>query len=184
MANAMRRSRSIGWMIAAIVTVFYGQSLLVHFAPENAQPLTAVALAAEAGSGAAISGEQVYVPIYTSIVHEDGNQTLRLDTTLAIHNINTDRKITVTRADYYNAEGKLIKKYLEKPLVLGPLQATSIVVTRSKAPGGSAVNFLVEWQADQEVNSPVIEALMVNASSNLGVSFTATGRVVKRLAAK
>jgi len=168
-------------MVAAVVVVFYGLSLPVHFAADADRPPTAVAQAGEGGGGATPQGELVYVPVYSGIVYDDGNQTLRLDTTLSIHNINTDRKITVTRADYYNAEGKLIKKYLEKPLVLLPLSATSMVVPRTKAPGGMAANFLVEWQANQAVNSPVVEALMVNASSNLGVSFTSNGRVLKQL---
>jgi uncharacterized protein DUF3124 len=181
MPKTMNRCRLIGWTIAAVLTVSYGLSLPVPFAADGNRPLTAVALAGEAGGSAMPQGELIYVPVYSSIFYEDGNQKLKLDTTLAIHNINYDRKITVTRADYYNSEGKLVKKYLEKPVVLMPLQATSMVLAGTKAPGGMAANFLVEWQADQEVNSPVVEALMVNASSNLGVSFTSFGKVLKRL---
>ena len=172
----MNRGWMVRWVLAtaAVMPLVY---LGVRAEPRPA----AAALAGDAGGAATVQGEVVYVPVYSSIFYEDGKQVLKLDTTLAIHNINSDRQITITRADYYNAEGKLMKKYLDKPLVLLPLQATTMVVARTKAPGGVAANFLVEWQADGEVNSPLIEALMVNASSNLGVSFTSFGKVVKRL---
>ena len=180
MLKAMNRPRSIGWVVAAVVSVFYGLSLPVHFAADAGRALAPLALAGEAAGKAMPFGEQIYVPVYSSMFYEDGKQILKLDTMLAIHNINPDRKITVTRADYYDSEGKLVKKYLEKPLVLTPLQATTMVVAKTRSSGGMAANFLIEWQADQEVNSPVVEALMVNASSNLGVSFTSVGKVLQR----
>jgi hypothetical protein len=124
-------------------------------------------------------GEIVYVPIYSSIFYENGKSTMELAATLYIHNVNPDRPITLIRADYYDTTGKLIKKYLDKPLSLAPLQAKSIVIERSNTAGGTGANFLVEWQSQQEVTSPLIEAVMVNASSNLGIAFTTTGKVVR-----
>ena len=125
-------------------------------------------------------GELVYVPIYSSIFFENGKRTLELAATLSIHNVNPDQQVTITRADYFNSEGKLIKKYLEKPLVLNPLQTTNIVIARSDTSGGTGANFLVEWQGNQTVTSPIIEAVMANASSNLGIAFTTSGKVVRK----
>ncbi|HTU25298.1 MAG TPA: DUF3124 domain-containing protein, partial [Pirellulales bacterium] len=127
------------------------------------------------------SGELIYVPVYSSILYEDGKRKLQLDATLSIHNVNPDRPITVTRADYFNADGTLIKKHVGKPTVLGPLQTLNLVVAKTAGENTVGANFLVEWQAAGEVNSPIVETLMVNASSNLGASFTSTGRVLKRL---
>ena len=92
------------------------------------QRLTRQARAAD--EAAAPQGELIYVPIYSSIFYEDGKKTLPLAATLSIHNVNPDRPITVTRADYYNSDGKLIKKYVDKPLTLTPLQTTNLVVER------------------------------------------------------
>lgn len=126
-------------------------------------------------------GELVYVPIYSSIYYENGKRTLELAATLAIHNIDPDHSITVTRADYFNAEGKLIKRYLEKPIILGPLQTTNIVINRTDTTGGTGANFLVDWNSKGLVASPLIEAVMANASSNLGIAFTSTGKVVRSI---
>lgn len=125
-------------------------------------------------------GELVYVPIYSSIFYENGKLTLELAATLSIHNINPDKQITVVRADYYDTAGKLVKHYLEKPLLLGALQTSNLVIERANTKGGTGANFLVEWKSDQSVASPLIEAVMVNASSNLGIAFTTSGKVVKQ----
>jgi hypothetical protein len=177
----MSRPRAIGGIAAAIVLVFFGLSLPIHFGAESAGPVAAAALA---GEGAAGQRELVYVPIYSSIFYEDGKRTLQLAATLSIHNVDPDWPITVTRADYYNTDGTLIKKYVDKPTVLTPLQTMNLVVAKTNAAGGTGANFLVEWQGSGEANSPLVEAVMVNASSNLGIAFTSTGKVLKRSPAK
>lgn len=128
-----------------------------------------------------MAGELIYVPIYSSIYYENGKRTLELAATLAIHNIDPDHPITVTRADYFNSEGTLIKRYLEKPIILRPLQTTNIVINRTDTTGGTGANFLVEWNSKGLVASPLIEAVMANASSNLGIAFTSTGKVVRSI---
>jgi len=148
--------------------------------------LLAMYLSVQAPSSAAITrdavgGELVYVPIYSSIYYENGAQTLELAATLSIHNVNPDRHITIARADYYDTTGKLIKRYLDKPLELGPLQTKHVVIEQANRGGGTGANFLVEWQAGQEAISPLVEALMVNASSNLGIAFPTTGTVIRSM---
>ena len=124
-------------------------------------------------------GELVYVPIYSSIFYDNGKQTIELAATLSIHNVNPDASVTILRADYYDTNGKLLKKYIEKPLVLSGLQTTNVVIEKSNTAGGSGANFLVEWQSKQDVTSPLIEAVMINAQSNLGIAFTTNGKVVR-----
>jgi hypothetical protein len=126
-----------------------------------------------------VTGELLYVPVYSSIFYENGNQTLELAATISIHNVNPGHSITVLRADYFT-QGKLIKKYLDKPLVLGALQTSNLVVERANTDGGTGANFLVEWQAKPgNVVSPLVEGLMVNATSNLGIAFTTAAKVVR-----
>ena len=125
-------------------------------------------------------GELIYLPIYSSIFYENGKQTLELAATLSVHNVNPDRQITILRADYFDTSGKLIKKYLDKPLTLNNLQTTQWVVDKSNTTGGTGANFLVEWKAEQDATSPLVEGVMVNASSNLGIAFTTSGKVVRQ----
>ena len=133
-----------------------------------------------ASSAAAPPGELIYVPIYSSIFYDDGRRTLELAATLSIHNVDPKESITFTRADYYNTDGKLIKKYLREADGLEAFADREPGVEKSNVAGGTGANFLVEWEASHEVNSPLVEAVMVNASSNLGIAFTSTGKVLKR----
>jgi hypothetical protein len=135
-------------------------------------------------SAAATRGELLYLPIYSSIFYENGQRTLEMAATLSIHNVNPDRQITIQRADYFDTSGRLLKRYVDKTLVLGPLQTTNIVIEKSDKSGGTGANFLVEWQAAGDASSPLVEAVMVNAASNLGIAFTTQAKVVRQLAGK
>jgi hypothetical protein len=126
-------------------------------------------------------GELIYVPIYSRIYYEDTKTALELAATLSIHNVNPERSIVVTKADYYSTAGKPIHKYLDAPLVLNPLETKSLIVEKTNVAGGPGANFLVEWHADTKVVSPLVEALMVNAAHNLGIAFTSSGRVIQRV---
>lgn len=123
--------------------------------------------------------ELIYVPIYSSIYYEDGKETLELAATLSVHNVDPDRAVTISRIDYHDTQGRLIKQFLSKPLVLGALETKSFVVGRKDSSGGTGANFLVRWQPTPTATRPLVEALMVNASSNLGISFITSGRVVR-----
>ena len=123
-------------------------------------------------------GQLVYVPAYSHIysVHEE-KPTL-LTVTLSIRNIDPKNPIKIISADYYETKGKLIKNYIEKPIVLKPLETQRYVVPRKDESGGSGANFLVEWQSDKKVNPPIIESIMISTQMQRGVSFTSRGREI------
>jgi hypothetical protein len=171
--RAYRRNRTTGSLLATLTAALL--AMIVYSVASNGTP----AANAE-GASDSQHGELVYVPIYSSVFYENGKQTLELAATLSIHNVNPDREITITRADYYNTDGRLIKRYADKPLVLGALQTTNVVIDMANKSGGTGANFLVEWQAKEDVASPLIEAVMVNATSNLGIAFTTIGKVVRK----
>lgn len=149
--------------------------------PSSAPGVATASVAKGAELGADGIGETIYVPVYSQIHYEDGRSTLELAATLSIHNIDPDRKIVVTQADYYNTSGKLLERYVEGSLVLNPLETKHIVVEKRNTAGGVGANFLVKWQADEPTAAPLVEALMVNASHNLGIAFTSPGKAVKPL---
>jgi hypothetical protein len=175
----MRRLTQLSWPVraslaAACLLAIAGFGL---FGPS--QPATSADIAGQPAA-ASRSGELIYVPIYSSIFYEDGRRTLELAATLSVHNVDPDRPLTLARADYYDTSGTLIKKYVDKPMTLKPLETKNIVIERSNTAGGPGANFLVAWESADEVSSPLIEAVMVNTASNLGIAFTTTGRVVRR----
>ena len=40
-------------------------------------------------------------------------------------------------------------------------------------------NFIVRWSAEREMNSPIIECLMIGTQSGQGISFVSSGKVIK-----
>lgn len=55
-----------------------------------------------------IDGEIIYVPAYSSVFH-DTQRPFMLTTTINIHNVDMDYSIELTRLQYYNTNGDLVK---------------------------------------------------------------------------
>lgn len=126
-----------------------------------------------------VKGEVVYVPVYSEIFHTDMKRKVKLSATLSIRNTSMDSEIVVSKVDYYDTHGKLLRKYLESPLKLKPLQTISYVVEYKEAEGGIGANFIVEWAAEREVPEPLIETVMIGGSSSLGISFVCEGKAIE-----
>lgn len=125
------------------------------------------------------AGQTVYVPIYSQVHMWDQSRTMDLTATLSVRNTDLAQPLIVSSVNYYDTNGRLIRKYLERPGELAPLAATSFVVNQQDNSGGTGAAFVVEWVAQQTVTTPVIEAIMINTSGNQGVSFISAGRVIK-----
>lgn len=123
-------------------------------------------------------GQTVYVPVYSHIYNGDRERPFYLAVTLSLRNTDLDREITIDSADYYDSDGKLLKKYVTTPIRLGPLGATRFVVPESDKAGGSGANFIVRWTADQAASAPIIETIMIGTESQQGISFVSPGRVI------
>lgn len=123
-------------------------------------------------------GQTVYVPVYSHIYSGDREQPIYLAVTLSIRNTDTQRPITITKVDYYDSNGRMIKGYLDASVTLNPLSTTRYIIKESDKMGGSGANFIVSWQADQPVVSPLIETVMISTRHTLGISFTSRGQVI------
>ncbi|HEY8899030.1 MAG TPA: DUF3124 domain-containing protein [Chthoniobacterales bacterium] len=123
-------------------------------------------------------GALIYVPIYSSIFYKDSARTIELAATLSIHNIDPDHSLTLTRVDYHDTDGKLVRHHLEQPLVLAPLVTKNYVISQADRTGGTGANFMVAWKSDVPIAPPIVEALMVSVSSQT-ISFTASGKIVR-----
>ena len=102
-----------------------------------------------------------------------------LTITLSIRNVSPDDTITITKADYHETEGKLVKKYLENAVRLPPLGTIRYVVPHRDKVGGSGANFIVVWEADKAVNPPIIETVMISTPGQ-GISFTSRGQAISQ----
>ncbi|MEJ5328596.1 MAG: DUF3124 domain-containing protein [Desulfobaccales bacterium] len=120
-------------------------------------------------------GQLVYVPVYSHVYHGDKEHPILLAATVSIRNTDPGHPITLTQADYYDSEGRLIRSYLTQPLTLRPLASTRFVVRESDTKGGSGAHFLVRWQAGAEVNAPLVESIMLGTAIQQGISFSSRG---------
>lgn len=127
-----------------------------------------------------VSGQTIYVPAYAVAPITGDGRSLDLTTTLVIHNTDLTRPIVLTSVRYYGADGQLIADVLDAPRQL-PALASADFVIGPESGRGVGTNFIVEWVAEEPVYEPVVEALMLNASGNQGVSFISVGRVISQL---
>lgn len=123
-------------------------------------------------------GQTIYVPAYSHIYTGNRELPLLLTVTLSLRNVDQKHPITITSANYNGTQGELIKKYLDQPVLLRPLESTRYVVPQKDKAGGSGANFLVTWKSDAFVNPPLVESIMIGAEGQQGISFTSRGQVI------
>ncbi|MBF2027205.1 MAG: DUF3124 domain-containing protein [Oscillatoriales cyanobacterium C42_A2020_001] len=125
-------------------------------------------------------GQIVYVPVYSHIYHGNGQEQL-LTVTLSIRNTSLKSPLFIRSVRYYNSAGKRVKEYTKGNLRLAPLATTEFLIPQQDASGGSGANFIVEWVAEQQLSTPIIEAVMISTSSQQGISFVTSGRVIQEI---
>ena len=127
------------------------------------------------------SGQTVYVPAYQSIAVSKKPRRLALTTTLSIRNTDPERQITIVSVKYFAANGYLIKNLLENPETMEPLAVMSFVPEEPKEKREEAeTSFIVIWKAaGKEVSWPIIQAVMIGAAGQQGISFVCDGQVIR-----
>ena len=125
----------------------------------------------------------VYVPVYSIIYRGFDRQLTELAATLSIRNVSEKAPIVVHAVKYYDPHGKLVRAYITEPGVLGPLATADFVIQRRDTTGGPGANFLVEWSSAEDVDDPVIEAVMIGQHGNAGISSTSLGRPLPKASA-
>lgn len=123
-------------------------------------------------------GQLLYVPVYSHIYIGDKERPFNLAVTLSVRNIDPRQGLRLTRVDYHNTEGVLVRHYLPAPLNLPPLASTRYVIQEKDTEGGSGANFLVRWEGASAMNPPVVEAVMIGTQSGQGISFTSQAREI------
>ncbi|MDU0460346.1 MAG: DUF3124 domain-containing protein [Geobacteraceae bacterium] len=124
-------------------------------------------------------GQTVYVPAYSNVFTGPKKLPFQLATTLSVRSTDLAAPIRITSIEYYDTNGRMIRRYLDKPLNLGPLASTFVHIEEKDASGGFGANFIVRWNADRVVNAPVIECVMIGATSGQGISFVSPGQEIR-----
>ena len=124
-------------------------------------------------------GQTLYVPVYSNVFSGPKKRPLQLAATLSIRNTDMKSPFRVTAIDYYDSNGKLLRRHLERATMVGPLATLYVHIEERDTAGGFGANFIVRWQADREINTPVIECVMIGATGGQGISFVSPGQALQ-----
>jgi len=133
----------------------------------------------ESGEIRLSKGQTVYVPVYSNVFSGPRSLPFHLATTLSVRNTDLAASLRITSIDYYDTNGKLVRRYLEKPVALAPLGTSYVHIEEKDVSGGFGANFIVRWNADRVINAPIIECVMIGATSGQGISFVSPGQEIR-----
>jgi hypothetical protein len=127
------------------------------------------------------TGSGIYVPIYRSFyqIYGSSRDSYNLTSTACFHNPDPKQAIKILSIDYYDSSGKLVKKFIDDPIMIKPWNSKEITIqprTEAEDFGG---NLIVRWKSDQPANPPIVEVLMTGQFLNRGVSFMTRGVEIK-----
>lgn len=126
----------------------------------------------------------VYIPIYSDVYHDQQNQKVLLAATLSIRNTSYDDSLFITKIDYFNTEGTLVRSYVKNLISLPPMATINYVIEKEDDTGGHGANFIVELNSKSKDVQPLIQAIMVGHTGNKGFAFSTDGYSIKRKKAK
>ena len=124
--------------------------------------------------------DTVYIPIYSDIYADKQNQRRLLAATLSIRNTSLADSLFITKIDYFNTEGSLVKKYIQNAISLPPMASINYVIEKEDDTGGSGANFIVTMTAKNKNIKPLIQAIMIGENGeNKGFAFSTDGYSIK-----
>ncbi|GFO59117.1 hypothetical protein GMST_14420 [Geomonas silvestris] len=124
-------------------------------------------------------GQTVYVPVYSNVFSGPRKRPFQLAATLSVRNTDPAGSLKITAIDYYDTNGKLVRRYRTGALSLGPLASADFHIDEKDVAGGFGANFIVRWEADRAINAPIIECVMIGTASGQGISFVSPGQEIK-----
>jgi len=122
----------------------------------------------------------IYVPIYSDIYFDDANQKNLLAATLSIRNTSYTDSLYVSKIDYFNTAGELVKAYIDNPISLKPMASVNYVVATQDDTGGAGANFIVALSSKSTDLSPLVQAIMVGKNGNKGFAFSTDGYSISK----
>jgi hypothetical protein len=121
-----------------------------------------------------------YIPIYSDIYLDVQNQKTLLAATLSIRNTSYADSLFITKIDYFNTTGELVRSYIENSISIAPMGTINYVIEKDDDTGGSGANFIVVINAKNKNVKPLIQAVMMGITGNKAFSFSTDGYSVGR----
>jgi hypothetical protein len=121
-----------------------------------------------------------YVPIYSDIYVNTQNQNSLLAATLSVRNTSYNDSLFISKIDYFNTDGDLVRNFIQKTIGLPPMASINYVIEKEDTSGGAGANFIVSLSAKKRSVKPVIQAVMIGENgNNQGFSFLTEGYSIK-----
>lgn len=117
----------------------------------------------------------VYVPAYSHLPQNEKPYKRQLSILLSLRNVDSSATVTLTHVDYYDTSGHRVRRYLDSPRDLRPLETAEFIVDTQDDFGGSGANFLVYWEGPSDAHPLVTEAVMWGFLGQGYLSFTSRG---------
>lgn len=121
---------------------------------------------------------KTYLPVYSHIYHRFEHHIFELTITTSIRNVSVTDSVYILKADFFNTQGEKVRKYIQNPIVLRPMETIEIIIEEDDKAGGSGANFVFDWAVKNGKNPPLFEAVMISTNGQQGLSFTTRGVVV------
>jgi len=133
------------------------------------------ALEIEIGPENLAFNDTTYVPIYSDIYNESKDTRFNLTATLSLRNTSLKHSIYVSSVDYYNSAGEKTRSFLEKSILLKPMQSVEYVIEEDDTSGGTGANFIIIWGSESDKVEPIFEGIMISTHGQQGISFSTKG---------
>lgn len=119
-----------------------------------------------------------YVPIYSDIYVGDNHPKELLAATLSLRNTSLKDTLFVSKIDYFNTEGGLVRSFIDHQIAILPMATVHYVIDRDDDSGGSGANFIVELHARSLDVRPLVQAVMIGEYSNKAFAFESDGYLI------
>lgn len=116
-----------------------------------------------------------YLSVYSEIYDMTDETKHLLTATVSLRNTSLTDSLFVSKADYFNTKGQLIRSYVQEPIYLVPMETVEIVINRKDTTGGSGANFIFDWQMRNKSAEPLFESVMIWTTGTQGISFLSKG---------
>jgi hypothetical protein len=163
-------------------TLFLTSSIRILFVSLFAYALLEVPVHA-ADVPTLVRGGTLYVPVYSQVLHGNIEWSKKpsekpLSVMLSIRNTDPRRSMTIRAIRYYDTDGRLVREYSSQSKTLGPFASTTVFVEHKDVEGGTGANFVVEWDAPEPLNAPIIETVHTYFFGNSSMVFVSPSQIL------
>ncbi len=97
--------------------------------------------------------DSVYIPVYSDIYSEHRLKSIQLTSTLSIRSTSLKDTKYVNSIDYNDTDGTLVKSFINRTLILGPMQSMDYVIDKNDTSGGVGLIFWLLGELNQTLIS-------------------------------